>query len=78
MLGVISIHLPTLSERSEDIHLLAGHFLIKYGGQNNLRIAGFSEEAIGLLTTYGYPGNVRELENIVERAVSFPVTLTSL
>lgn len=70
-LGVISIHLPTLAERSTDIPLLARHFLIKYGNQANRRITGFSEEAIGLLTTYGYPGNVRELENIVERSVSF-------
>jgi transcriptional regulator with PAS, ATPase and Fis domain len=70
-LGVISIHIPNLSERSGDIPLLAGHFLVQYGEQNNRRITGFSEEAIGLLTAYGYPGNVRELENIVERAVSF-------
>ncbi len=70
-LGVITIHLPALSERSEDIPLLAGHFLVKYGDQNNRKLSGFSEEAIGLLTAYGYPGNVRELENIVERAVSF-------
>ncbi|MCP4196303.1 MAG: sigma-54-dependent Fis family transcriptional regulator [Proteobacteria bacterium] len=70
-LGVISIRLPNLSERSKDIPLLAGHFLMKYGGQSNRKMTGFSDEAIGLLTTYGYPGNVRELENIVERAVSF-------
>jgi two-component system, NtrC family, response regulator AtoC len=68
-LNVVTIHLPALHERPNDIPLLAQHFLRKYAGQFNKPINGFSEEALDLLGTYAYPGNVRELENLVERAV---------
>ena len=69
-LNVISIHMPNLSERREDIPLLASHFLKLYSAKIGKNISGFSDEALGLLTSYEYPGNIRELENIVEHAVS--------
>jgi len=69
-LNVIPVRLPALSERREDIPLLASHFLDKYRELTVKRITGFSDEVMGLLTSHGYPGNVRELENIIEHACS--------
>ncbi|WDN87624.1 hypothetical protein BuS5_00592 [Desulfosarcina sp. BuS5] len=69
-LNVISILMPNLSERRKDIPLLASHFLRLYSARTGKDIPGFSDEALGLLTSYEYPGNIRELENIVEHAVS--------
>jgi DNA-binding NtrC family response regulator len=60
---------PALRERRSDIVLLAEHFLRLYSEKNNLPAVGFSEEAILTLQTHSYPGNVRELENMIERAV---------
>jgi DNA-binding NtrC family response regulator len=68
-LNVISLYLPPLRERTEDIELLAGHFLKKYAGRMKREIAGFAPEALKLLKSYRWPGNIRELENAVERAV---------
>lgn len=68
-LNVAAIHLPPLRERVDDVLLLAAHFLMKYNDQLKKNIHGFSDESIQLLRAYSYPGNVRELENIVERAV---------
>jgi len=68
-LNVISIHLPPLRERREDIPLLVDHFLKKYSKENQKSIRDVSKEARALLLRHPYPGNVRELENIVERAV---------
>ncbi len=68
-LNVITIHLPPLRERPEDIPLLARHFLGHYAEENRKEIAGISPEAMALLMDYQWPGNVRELENVVERAV---------
>ena len=62
------IHLLPLRERREDILPLAEHFLSRYAAQRNLHFAGFSEEAKGLLMGYSFPGNVRELCYLVERA----------
>jgi two-component system response regulator HydG len=70
-LNVISIRIPSLHERKEDISLLAMHFLKLYADKNNKPIEGFTEEAMLALTTYDWPGNVRELENAIERAVVF-------
>ncbi|MFQ5604092.1 MAG: sigma-54-dependent transcriptional regulator [bacterium] len=68
-LNVATIHLPPLRERKEDIVLLAYYFLTKYNHQFNKAINGFSKQALSLLQAYSYHGNVRELENLIERAV---------
>ncbi len=68
-LSVVKLHLPPLRERKEDIPALIKHFLEKYTRKYSRRIKGFSSEAMRLLLSYHFPGNVRELENIVERAV---------
>lgn len=69
-LNVISLHIPPLAERKDDIPILAHHFLDQYARAQGKRIDGFSYEALETLTNYEFPGNVRELENIVERAVA--------
>ncbi len=69
-LNVIQIQLPPLRERREDIPVLARHFLDKYSRELGREIKKISEEAMEFLLKYSYPGNVRELENIVERAVA--------
>jgi two-component system NtrC family response regulator len=68
-LNVIAIHLPPLKERKEDIPLLIDHFLKKYSEGNQKAVSDISREARALLLRYPYPGNVRELENLIERAV---------
>jgi two-component system response regulator AtoC len=68
-LNVVRIPVPPLRERRSDIVPLAEHFLRVYSEKNGLPVIGFSDEAILLLQNYFYPGNVRELENMVERAV---------
>ncbi|MBI4590813.1 MAG: sigma-54-dependent Fis family transcriptional regulator [Candidatus Rokubacteria bacterium] len=68
-LNVIPIHLPALHERREDIPLLVAHFLQKYGKELGKEVRGLSPEALALLEQYHWPGNIRELENVVERAV---------
>jgi two-component system response regulator PilR (NtrC family) len=73
-INVIPIVLPPLRERREDIPLLAEHFLIKYCEQMNKQIAGISHEALDLLSHHEWPGNIRELENVVERAVALEST----
>lgn len=68
-LNVIRIDLPPLRQRLEDIPLLLKHFLQKYCLEYNRELTGFSPEATQALINYDYPGNIRELENIVERCV---------
>jgi len=68
-LNVITIPLPPLRERREDIPLLIDHFLKKYSKVNQKSISDISKEARSLLLRHSYPGNVRELENLIERAV---------
>jgi two-component system response regulator HydG len=63
------ILVPPLRERTEDIKVLAHHFLRVYAAKNNRPLEGFTEEALARLEGYAWPGNVRELENVVERAV---------
>ena len=68
-LNVVAIHVPPLRERKEDLLLLANYFLSRYNDQLKKSVKGFSDEAMALLQAYAYPGNVRELENLIERAV---------
>jgi DNA-binding NtrC family response regulator len=68
-LNVVPIHIPPLRERKQDIPLLFSYFLERSNQLNNASIEGFSEEAMDVLIEYGYPGNVRELQNLVERLV---------
>jgi two-component system NtrC family response regulator len=68
-LNVITIFLPALKERREDIPLLIDHSLQKYAEKNRKPVPKVSREARDLLLKYNYPGNVRELENIIERSV---------
>ncbi len=69
-LNVINIRTPALRERQDDIPLLANHFLAKYNEKLNKAIASISTEAMNILKGYSYPGNVRELENMIERTVA--------
>lgn len=68
-LNVVTILLPALRERREDLPLLMDHFLRLFAEKNRKTIRGFTQEAREMLLRYDYPGNVRELENIIERAV---------
>ena len=71
-LNVININLPPLRNRLEDIPYLVEHFIKKHAyKRRDMLVKGISEEALDILKTYVYPGNIRELENIVERAISF-------
>ncbi|QXE91905.1 sigma-54-dependent transcriptional regulator [Geomonas subterranea] len=67
-LNVISLHLPPLRDRGDDIELLARHFLAKYASRMKRDISDFTREAMQLLKSYNWPGNIRELENAIERA----------
>jgi two-component system response regulator PilR (NtrC family) len=69
-LNVIQVKMPPLRDRKEDIPILASHFLKKYSEELNKNIFKVSPEALTMLLNYGYPGNVRELQNIIERAVA--------
>ena len=67
-INVIRLELPPLRERKEDIPLLVDHFIKTFDSVQNKGIEGISDEALACLMTYDYPGNVRELENIIERS----------
>ncbi len=69
-LNVVSIHLPPLRERLDDIPFLADHFLRKYAAENEKPVSRISAEVLDLLLRYQWPGNVRELENVIERALT--------
>ena len=70
-INVVDIHLPSLKEREEDIPLLADHFLNKYRKELNKNIKGIDNEAMRAILSHEWKGEVRELENIIERAVIF-------
>ncbi len=67
-INVVTIDLPPLRDRLSDIPLLAAHFLKKHSESLGREIVGFSQDALAALCRYSYPGNIRELENIIERA----------
>lgn len=69
-INVIELHLPALRERPEDIPLLADHILARLAGDTGLEKVVLSERALAALQAYPFPGNVRELENILERAMT--------
>ncbi|BAI74567.1 two-component response regulator (plasmid) [Azospirillum sp. B510] len=68
-LNVFPIHLPALRERTDDIEDLAVHFLDRHAKSMSKRLKGFSRAALSAMTAYHWPGNIRELQNCVERAV---------
>ncbi len=68
-LNVFPVRIPPLRERRDDIPALMEHFLKRFTAMHDRRIAGFSEQAVGALLDHNFPGNVRELENMIERAV---------
>jgi two-component system, NtrC family, response regulator AtoC len=70
-LNVVPIRLPALRERLADIPLLVEHFLIKFNERLRKNVAGAEPEALAALERHSWPGNIRELENVVERAVLF-------
>ena len=67
-LNVVTLALPPLRERADDIPLLAQHFMARFADKNNKNIKGFTPGAMDRLVRYAWPGNVRELENVIERA----------
>ena len=68
-LNVIRIDLPPLRERTEDIPILIEHFMRKFSEQIHRKLEGIEPEALDALTNYHWPGNIRELEHTIERAV---------
>ena len=68
-LNVVVMNIPPLREKKEDISLLIKHFISRFSAENSKKIEGLSSEAMDILLKYDYPGNIRELENIIERAV---------
>jgi transcriptional regulator with PAS, ATPase and Fis domain len=68
-INVIEITIPPLRQRKEDIPLLAEHFVGKFSEQNRKNIKGLTPEAMDILIKYSWPGNIRELANVMERAV---------
>jgi two-component system, NtrC family, response regulator PilR len=69
-LNVIEVRLPPLRQRREDIPILIEHYVRRFSVEQNKRISGLDHAAMQILQDYDYPGNVRELENIIERAVT--------
>ncbi len=67
-INVVKVELPPLRDRSGDIPMLATSFLAKFGSELGKQLTGFSPEAVEALRRYSYPGNVRELQNVIERA----------
>ncbi|KPK15241.1 MAG: Fis family transcriptional regulator [Myxococcales bacterium SG8_38] len=70
-LNVVHVHLPPLRDRPSDIPLLVDHFVRKFNAKLNRAVTGFEDPAMSQLLRYGWPGNIRELENVVERCMIF-------
>jgi DNA-binding NtrC family response regulator len=70
-LNVVPIHLPPLRERREDIPLLVDHFITRFNERLKKQVAGIEPEAIDRLVSHHWPGNIRELENVIERTILF-------
>jgi two-component system response regulator HydG len=68
-LNVVNVEMPPLRARPSDLLPLAGHFLGRFARENGKAIDGFADDAVERITTYRWPGNIRELENVIERAV---------
>lgn len=81
-LNVVTIHLPALRERPGDVPILAERFLEEFCGKHSKPVCGFTPEAMELLVAYAWPGNIRELQNMIERGVvanpDGPIGLESL
>ncbi|MDQ0340543.1 transcriptional regulator of acetoin/glycerol metabolism [Caldalkalibacillus uzonensis] len=73
-LNVVDIHMPPLRERKEDIPSLAHYFLKEYARQHNKNIDGLDESTLSLFESYSWPGNIRELQNVIQYAVIFAET----
>ena len=73
-LNVVTLHLPTLAERREDVALLANHFLAQLAAKYGKRSSGFAPEALKALTMASWPGNVRQLYNVVEQVCALSTT----
>jgi two-component system response regulator GlrR len=73
-LNVVSLDLPNLAERREDIPLLANHFLQKFAVRSGKKVTGFAPEAMEALISASWPGNVRQLINVVEQGVALSTT----
>ncbi len=68
-LNVVPVHIPSLAERREDIPVLAEHFIARFAAERRLSMPAFASDAIAALQAYDWPGNVRQLRNIIERTV---------
>jgi transcriptional regulator with PAS, ATPase and Fis domain len=68
-INVVRIEAPALQERSDDIEVLATHFLRQYSEMYNATVETIHPDALALLRSYSWPGNVRELENVIQRAI---------
>jgi two-component system response regulator PilR (NtrC family) len=73
-LNVIPLRIPPLRERREDIPLLANHFLQRFSRDMGKPVTSIADEAMALLARYDWPGNIRELENVIERVVALETT----
>ena len=73
-LNVVALSLPTLAERREDIPLLANHFLAEFSASFGAEVKGFSPEAIEALVNYNWPGNIRQLHNVIGQTVALSTT----
>ena len=69
-LNVVNIHLPPLRERQADIPLLAAHFIREQNDKFGTRVKGFSPDALAVACAYGWPGNIRQLKNVIEASMA--------